>query len=132
MDGVRIGRIGDFRRVRTALPRDGGKRQISIRGGRFPIWSPNGRELFFLGPDQRIRVTDYTASGNSFSPGAPRVWSEKRLADLGVDRAYDLAPDGKRFAVVLDPEEVDTSKPITSVTVLVNFFDELRRRVPAP
>jgi serine/threonine-protein kinase len=113
------------------FPGPGGRQQISTGGGRFPIWSRTGRELFFLGPDQRIRVTGYTASGNSFSSETPRVWSETRLGDLGVNSAYDLAPDGKRFAVVLDPEEADASKPITSVTVLLNFFDELRRRVPA-
>lgn len=114
------------------FPGPGGRRQISTGGGRFPIWSHNGRELFFVGPDQRIRVTDYTASGNSFSSGTPHVWSEKQLGDLGVNSAYDLAPDGKRFAVVLDPEEAGESKPTTSVTVLLNFFDELKQRVPAP
>jgi len=112
------------------FPGPGGKWQISTGGGRFPIWSRNGRELFFLGPDQRIRVTDYTASGNSFSPGTPRVWSDKRVADLGVNSAYDLAPDGKRFAVILDAEQTGDSKPATSITVLVNFIDELRRRFP--
>jgi serine/threonine-protein kinase len=114
------------------FPGPGGRRQISIGGGHFPIWSRNGHELFFLGPDQRIRVTEYTASGNSFTPGTPRVWSEKRLGDMGVNSPYDLEPDGKRFAVVLDPDELDTSKPITSVNVLLNFFDEVRRRVAAP
>jgi serine/threonine-protein kinase len=73
-------------------------------------------------------VTPYTTSGNSFSPGTPRVWSEQRLGEVGV--MYDLAPDGKRFAVVLDAQEASESKPITSATVLLNFFDELRRRVP--
>src|SRR5260221_10471369 len=43
-----------------------------------------------------------------------------------------LSPDGKRFAVVLEPEQADPSQPITRATVLLNFFDELRRRVPAP
>jgi hypothetical protein len=51
-----------------------------------------GHELFFLGLDQRIRTVEYTVDGNSFSPGKLRVWSEKRVADLGVNSAYDLAP----------------------------------------
>jgi len=44
---------------------------------------------------------------------------------------YDLAPDGKRFAVILDtaaPEQ--KQKRTESVVVLLNFFDELRRKVP--
>jgi serine/threonine-protein kinase len=113
------------------FPGPGGRWQISTGGGRFPIWSRRGHELFFLGLDQRIRVTGYTAGGNSFFPGTPRVWSERRVADLGVNSAYDLAPDGKRFAVILDAEQTGASKPVTTVTILVNFLDELRRRFPA-
>jgi len=114
------------------FPGPGGTAQVSTRGGRFPIWSQNGRELFYLGPDKRIQVATYTTSGNSFSPGKSRVWSERQLGDWGVNRMYDLAPDGKRFAVILDTDQTGDSKPATSVAVLVNFFDELRRRVPLP
>jgi len=44
---------------------------------------------------------------------------------------YDLAPDGKRAAVVLNADGTADPKPITHLTVLLNFFEELRRRVPA-
>jgi hypothetical protein len=37
-------------------------------------------------------------------------------------------PDGKRFAV-FEPE--GEQKPETHVNVLLNFFDEVRRRAPA-
>lgn len=30
-----------------SFPGMAGKRQVSIEGGRFPLWSPNGRELFY-------------------------------------------------------------------------------------
>ena len=40
---------------------------------------------------------------------------------------YDLAPDGKRFAVVV-PTGEDEQRP--NVTFLFHFFDELKRRVP--
>jgi hypothetical protein len=113
------------------FPGTGGRRQISTGGGHFPVWSRAGHQLFFLGSDQRIRVTDYTASEDYFSPGPLRVWSTTPLGDLGVNSGYDLEPNGKRFAAVLDPEDAGASKPITSVTVLLNFFDDLRRRVPA-
>jgi hypothetical protein len=53
------------------------------------------------------------------------------LGDLGVNSGYDLEPNGKRFAAVLDPADAGASKSITSLTVLLNFFDDLRRRVPA-
>jgi hypothetical protein len=52
---------------------------------------------------------------------------------LGGNYPYDLAPDGKRFAAVLNAGAGagQDQRPTDSVTVLLNFFDELRRRVPA-
>ena len=78
-------------------------------------------------------VADYTANGDSFVVGRPRLWSEKRLLDLGFPPilTYDAAPDGKRFAVVLYADGTAQEKPITHVTFMLNFFDELRRRVPS-
>jgi hypothetical protein len=51
------------------------------------------------------------------------------LPSLGGNYPYDLAPDGKRLAVVLNPGRTQV-RSTDSVTVLLNFFDELRRRVP--
>jgi len=115
------------------FPGPGGKSQISTGGGSHPIWSRDGRKLFFLTPDWHIMVVDYTASSDSFSPGKPRVWSEKSLAFLGGNYPYDLAPDGKRFVVVMSSGAAGEQGrgPTDSVIVLLNFFDELRRKVPA-
>ena len=97
----------------------------------FPTWSRNGRELFFYTPlDRRIRVADYAVKGNSFVAGKPRAWSQKTLMIARVGSTFDLAPDGKRFAVALYADRTAEPKPITHITVLQNFFDELRRRVP--
>ena len=90
-------------------PGTGGRWQISNGGGRFPIWSKNGHELLFLGPDHRIRAVEYTVDGYSFFPGRLRVWSETRVADLGVNSAYDLAPDGKRCAAILNADQAGES-----------------------
>jgi hypothetical protein len=43
--------------------------------------------------------------------------------------SYDLAPNGQRFAVLVGAE--GGAAPRTQVTFLLNFFDEVRRRVPA-
>ena len=109
------------------FPGPGGKWMISNGGGGRPMWSPNGRELFYLAPDRRIMVVSYTAEGNSFVADKPRLWSETRV----TTSALALAPDGKRFAVVKETDETDRQEAPTHVTVLLNFFDELKRRVPA-
>jgi eukaryotic-like serine/threonine-protein kinase len=114
------------------FPGPGGKSQISTGGGLYPIWSREGRKLFFVAPDRRIMVADYIATGDSFTVGKPQVWSQKSLIEIGGNYPYDVAPDGKRFAVVLNPgatQEQD-QRSIDSVTVLLNFFNELRSKVP--
>ena len=105
----------------------GGRWQISTGFGGSPIWSPNGRELFFRG--NGTMVIDYTAKGDTFIPGQPRVWSERHVAAAGSVALFDVAPDGKRIAAVM-PEEDAEQKPITHLAYVENFFDELRRRVP--
>lgn len=123
---------GSYELYVRPFPGPGGKSQISTGGGEYPIWSRDGHKLFFLTLDWRIMVVDYISRGDSFTAGKPQVWSQKSLAFLGGNYPYDLAPDGKRFAVVLNPAETpeQAQKPIDSVTVLLNFFDELRRKVP--
>ena len=109
----------------------GGKWQISSGGGNAPIWSRNGRELFYTTLQEQIMVVSYTAKGATFAADKPRLWSGHRIFNNTPTavKNYDLAPDGKRFAVFEAPE--GEQKPETHVNVLLNFFDELRRRVPA-
>jgi hypothetical protein len=46
---------------------------------------------------------------------------------LSVSSIIDLAPDGKRFAVLV-PANAESQKPPTHVNFLLNIFDELRRK----
>ena len=118
---------GTFQVYVRAFPDKGGKWQISNSGGVYPVWSRNGRELFFRTEDNRIMVATYTVKGDSFVADKPRVWSEKALANVGVIPNYDLAPDGKRIAALM-PAERRKRRAQNHVTFLLNFFDELRRR----
>jgi serine/threonine-protein kinase len=114
------------------FPGPGGKLQISTGGGSYPDWSRKEHKLYFLTPDWRIMVLDYVASGGSFVPGKPQMWSPRTLIYMGGLYPYDLAPDGKRFAVLIDATgAVEEQKRTESVIVLLNFFDELRRKVPS-
>ena len=114
-----------------AFPDKGGKWLVSNSSGLLPVWSSKGRELFFRTLDNQIMVAAYTVKGDSFAPDKPRVWSEKRLANLGFTRNYDLAPDGKRVVALLPAEGPGEQQAQNHVIFLQNFFDEVRRRVPA-
>ena len=93
-----------------------------------PVWSRDGRELLFLAADGRVMAAGYTAKGDSFVPGKPRVWTEARIG-LGTGYNYDTAPDSKRLAAIVN-DDANSDKLPTHLTFLLNFFDELRRRAP--
>ena len=117
--------------VRAFPAGGGGKWPISNGGGSYPIWSNNRRELFYETEDNRIMVAEYTVDGDAFVPGKPRVWSEKQIAYIGAQN-LDLLPGGKRFVVLTMPEAAANAKgPLVHFTMFENFFDELRRRIPA-
>ena len=79
-------------------------------------------------------VVNYITSGDSFTVvGKPHVWSDTQIGGVTGSsiQNYDLAQDGKHFVVFLrEKAPVAQSGPL-HVTFLLNFFDELRRRVPA-
>jgi serine/threonine-protein kinase len=121
----------------------GGRWQISNSGGTAPRWSRNGHELIYGSGDQ-IMAASYTVKGDTFVADKPRVW----IATLGGSSVgtpfrepsqfggktpvfqWDLAPDGKRVAVLTPVESAEAPKQDHEVVLLENFFDELRRRVP--
>jgi hypothetical protein len=109
----------------------GGKWQISS-GALDPVWSGiasgGRRELFYAIPDDKLMVSEYTAKGDSFTYPKPLLWADKAL--LGGSRPYfDIAPDGKRFAVFARPDAEERLGNV-HVTFLLNFFDEVARKVP--
>ena len=93
-----------------------------------PTWSPNGRELFYRTTENRIMVVTYSVEGDSFRAGRPRLWSEGQFTDRGLNQNFALHPNGKRFAVLKAPEDSEQTGP-THVNLILNWFDEVRRRV---
>lgn len=75
------------------------------------MWSRNGRELFFETSDNHIMVATYTVKGDSFVADKPRMWSEKQFVNAtGGVANVDLAPGGKRIAVIMSFESVEGQK----------------------
>jgi Tol biopolymer transport system component len=112
-----------------AFPDTGSQWQVSNTGGMMAAWSPAAHELFYRTEDQHLMVAGYAVKGNSFVAGKPRIWFREPLANLGLTTNFDLAPNGKRFAVVLPSGDKEPPEGRSHVTLLLNFFDEVRRRV---
>jgi hypothetical protein len=102
--------------------------QISNSGGTVPVWSSNGHELFYRTEDQRIMVANYTVKGTAFVAEKPRLWAIKRLANVGMAGNLDLAPDGKRFVVLMPSESPEPRESESHLKLMVHFFDLVRRR----
>ncbi len=106
----------------------GAKWPVSNAGGTGPIWSRNGRELFYQGLDRRVHAASYTVKNGAFVAEKPRVWCERLLGATGIFTAFDVAPDGKRVLALM---EADAPRPETLIHVSLNVDSELGRRTQA-
>jgi eukaryotic-like serine/threonine-protein kinase len=113
--------------VRAFPGPDSNRWQVSTGGGTTPIWSQTSSQLFFEKTGGVIMVADYVVKGDSFMVEKVRQWSDKSAFEPGQGRNLDLASDGK-FLIFDRP--VGAPQPVTHLTFLLNFFDELRRRAP--
>ncbi len=104
----------------------GRRTQISTDGGTEPVWSHDGRGLFYVNGDRMMAVEITTAP--TFSAGVPRLLFEARYtASYNGVAAYDVSPDNKRFLRV---QPMHPDPPADQIHVVLNWFEELRRRVP--
>jgi serine/threonine protein kinase/Tol biopolymer transport system component len=109
-------------------PGPGGKWQISTEGGKEPVWNRNGRELFYRSDNKMMAVE--IATHPSFVAGKPRMLFEgPYLATPLTSPYYDVSPDGQRF-LMLKPTVQAQAAP-TQINVVLSWFEELKRRVPA-
>jgi serine/threonine-protein kinase len=108
------------------FPGPGGRWQIS-NGGSGPLWSRDGRELFYRSPTGSVMIVSYTAGRDAFIAGKPREWPT--AVPLGIGAGLDVSPDGKHLVATL-PQGVDANRPLNHLTFLFHFIDELQRKLP--
>jgi serine/threonine protein kinase/Tol biopolymer transport system component len=103
--------------------------QISDSGGTRPLWSRTGDELFYRRDSQLFAVKIETEP--EFKAYPPVLVFEQRFGDTLARRGYDVSPDGKQF-LFLELTEAEASQgPVDQLTVVQNWFEELKRLVPA-
>ena len=106
------------------FPGPGGKRQISTEGGTEPVWARNG-ELFYRNGNQMMAVE--TKTQPTFSAGTPRLLFEGPQRGGSVFD-YTVAADAQRFLMV---KATETGAAQDQIQVVLNWFEELKRLVPA-
>jgi serine/threonine-protein kinase len=104
-----------------------GKWQVSTSGGDAPLWSPDGRELFYRNGDSVMAAAVQTET--TFKPGKTEALFQGKYASS----SWDINPDGKRFLMM--KEATSSGKPAAAETprkinIVVNWTEELKQRVP--
>jgi serine/threonine-protein kinase len=108
-------------------PGTGMKYQVSIEGGVQPLWARNGKQLFYRWGDQVWGVDVQTNGGLAINK--PRLLFKKSGYHLGGPiRSYDLSLDGQRFLMIRLEDRKPS--PLTEMTLVQNWFEELKRLVP--
>ncbi|HEX2344785.1 MAG TPA: protein kinase [Vicinamibacterales bacterium] len=111
-------------------PELGSRQPISTSGGRLPLWSPNGRELFFSSLDARQMMVVPVQYGKTLVAGPPQVlFKFAMLPILAGSRPYDIAPDG-RFLIIPTGQAEVAGSMAPEIVVVQNWFEELKRLVP--
>ena len=110
-----------------------GRWQVSTNGGGTPLWSPDGRELFYLRQNAVMGVSVET--GPTFKAGKPETLFTGTYVELSTEdgQPWDISPNGKRFLMMKPVAAAGTAPAaagLRKITVVVNWTEELKRRVP--
>ena len=106
-----------------------GRWQISPSGGTRPLWSRDGRELFYVAPGGALMAVRVEQSGTWVATTPQRLFSNPNLdnpALLGL--TYDISLDGQRFLILKRVSADDDSSASVQFQVTQNWQEELRGR----
>lgn len=107
------------------FPGPGPRTQVSTNGGSYPLWSRDGRRLYFDSLDNRVMAADVT-TGATFSAGVPRVLFEGRFkTSANSNTPYDISLDDRRFLRV---QQVKPEAGVSQIEVVLNWAGQLGRR----
>ncbi len=107
----------------TSFPKGEGKWQVSNTSGLMPVWSRDGKEIFYLSATDTLNVADITYSGEAPVIGTPRKLFWIPLVSSS-NWSYDVAPDGKSFLV----DSVIYSANGRTITLVENWDAGLGRK----
>jgi Tol biopolymer transport system component/predicted Ser/Thr protein kinase len=105
----------------TTFPQPDSKLQISTNGGSYPVWSRDGKELFYISADEKMMAVELKA-GPKFDAGVPKPLFDVRTDLTPFGSGYDVSKDG-RFLIAVPVEQSGT----TPITVVVNWQAALKK-----
>jgi Tol biopolymer transport system component len=113
---------GQFDVYVMPFPGSGPSIPISVNGGGDPLWSRDGRELFYTSGDRLMAVS--VTSGVTLAVGAPRVlYAGRYRSSLNSLTAFSVSSDGRRFLRV---QQVQPDRPVTRIEIVLNWVTQLQ------
>ncbi len=113
----------------TDFPEGRGRWQVATNGFA-PLWSPDGRELYYQQQTAEGHIAVYAvevADAPTFTAGrTTRLFAGPYVPSIIFGRSYDVTPDGERFLMV---RQSAGGEVLTNLSVVVNWFAELERLV---
>jgi eukaryotic-like serine/threonine-protein kinase len=110
----------------AAFPSGDSQRQVSTNGGIQPKWRGDGKELYFVAPDQSLMAASVTL-GSTIQIGIPEKLFATRmrssLASGYIRNEYVPAADGQKFLIDHHPG----APPSSSATVVINWMAALNK-----
>ena len=125
-------RSGEDRVYAQPFPESGAAIPISLGAGSEPVWSRNGREVFYRSGDQML-VVDVESDGKQLTVGRPRVLFAANYDPDPFNSGfanYDVSPDGQQFLMIMTDQTPDGEHAPLRINVVLNWFEELKTRVP--
>jgi len=124
---------GSFEVYVRPFPEGAPVHRVSTGGGGAPLWSRDGRQLFYRMSyedwEPGVMVVDVATNG-AFTRSQPRKLLESGEFGATIPTtSYDVAPDGRRF-VMFKPSPV-APQPVTRIRIVLNWLEELKRLAPA-
>jgi hypothetical protein len=112
---------GDFDIIVQPFPSGGQRYTASLHGGRFPRWSADGRELFYLSRDfAQLMAVSVTGDPPAF--GTPRELFRVKLVPIPIDSlvfsSYEYDVDSKNSRFIVNQL---ISEPVQTLNVVLNW-----------
>ena len=105
------------------FPEPRGPIRISTAGGRYPEWSPDGQELLYVAPDNKLMAVSLKRTADSIEPSPPRELFQLPVIEMGWP-PYDVAPDGR---LLVRAALGQAGQPLT---VILNWPGLIRKEAP--
>jgi serine/threonine-protein kinase len=111
------------------FPGGEGKVRISSDGGFAPLWSSDGRELFFQSQDGSTMMAVSIETRPTLRLGQPqRLFEGHFQSSSDVGLSFAVSPDSRRFLMVRQDE---SPREATELVVVQNWFQEIERLTAA-